>query len=105
MPDPDTRVIAASTTDQRACCKRHFLGLVPSVSAGYLAAWLGNTARFWEPGRFEHGRGDAAQRRLSEIPARRCQLSQQRRQVLDKAGDEVAHIAFALPGATHSHEL
>ncbi len=38
---------------------------------------------------------------LSKIPARRRQPSQQRRQVLDEAGNEVAHIAFPLPGAAH----
>ena len=38
---------------------------------------------------------------LSEIPARRSQRSQQRRQVFDKPGDKIAHVAFALPGATH----
>jgi len=50
-------------------------------------------------------RADGQSVPLPKIPARRCQPSQQRRQVFHKAGDEVAHVAFALPRTTHGHEL
>ena len=35
---------------------------------------------------------------LVEVPAARCQATEQRHQLLDMPGDQVAHVAIALPG-------